>query len=434
MRRLDLYRMGRSLQGAPGDERDKGRDSENGGRTRDRRLHLLEELRDLTGGEILTGGGGLLLRIERLFPFDYRHGGVSLQEIHGHESRQVETLFPVVRDHAAGCPSPEDLLFFDIETTGLSGGAGTYLFLIGMLRPGDEGLRFVQLFMHSLSSERLLLQEVGRELRESGFLVSYNGRSYDYNILRNRYILNGVTFFQQEPVHLDLLYTSRRIWRGLFPDFTLATVERRALELRRLDDIPGWRIPEVYADYLRGREVCRDILRIIAHNRDDVLSLAALFGKQLRLIGEAAGSSEEASYDPVALSDMLINGRREAEAHTILSAHSDSGRARMHLALLCKRQRQFDEALFHLEKLCAEQVGLRDYLFACTEAAKILEHRIGDFENALLYTRRMLIRLERARYFKTDDGYAEQAKRQIVHRMNRLQRKLGKWVERQEGL
>jgi uncharacterized protein YprB with RNaseH-like and TPR domain len=424
MRRLDLYRMGRGLQRKPG----TGGSLEREGEVRDKRLHLLERLRDLTGGEIVTGYGGVLLRVERILPIDYCHGDVSLQGMWTDGSRHVETLFPLVRDRAAGGLSPGDLLFFDVETTGLSGGAGTYLFLAGFLHPADDGFRLVQLFMHSLSSERFFLEEIGRELLGSGFLVSYNGRSYDYNILRNRHILTGIPFFQQEPVHLDLLYTSRRIWRGLFPDFTLSTVENRALGLRRFDDIPGWQIPGVYADYLRGREVCPELRRIISHNLGDVLSLAALFVKQLRLIGSAAAveSEPELAYDPVALSDMLIAGRREEEARTLLTAHRRSSEVLKRLALLCKRDRQFDQALVHLDALCACRPGLSDYLFACTEAAKICEHRVRDFEAALRYTERMLQRLDRARLFGTSGAYFEQARMEIVHRLNRLQRKLEK--------
>lgn len=424
MRRLDLYRMGRGLQRKP----EAGGSPEQAGEIRDRRLHLLEGLRDLTGGEIVAGRKGVLLRVERILPLNYRHGSVSLQGMWEDGSRHVETLFPAVRDHTAGLPLPGDLLFFDIETTGLSGGAGTYLFLAGFLRPTDEGFRLVQLFMHSLSSERFFLEEIGRELLGSGFLVSYNGRSYDYNILKNRHILTGIPFFQQEPLHLDLLYTSRRIWRGLFPDFTLSTVEDRALGLRRFDDIAGWQIPGVYADYLRGREVCADLRRVIAHNRDDVLSLAALFVKQLRLIGSAPSVEyePETAYDPVALSEMLIAGRREAEARTVLTAHRRSSEVLKRLALLCKRDRQFDQALVHLDALCAGQVGLGDYLFACTEAAKIFEHRMRDFEAALRYTERMLRRLDRARLFGTSGIDLETTQLDILHRLNRLQRKLGK--------
>jgi len=434
MKRLDLYRLGRGSQ----QERAVGVDAQvprsdrgkSGQRGRDRRFRLLEELRERTGGEIVTGDGGALLLVEEHIPLDHRHGTVSLHEAFGAGSERVGTLFPLIRELGQGSVGFRDLLFFDIETTGLSGGAGTYLFLAGFLRTVDDGFHLRQFFMHSLSSERFFLEEIGRELRETPFLVSYNGKSYDYNILRNRYIMAGLPSLEQEPVHLDLLYTSRRLWRGLFPEYTLSTVEERALGLRRFDDIPGWQIPAVYADYLRGREVSGELTRIIFHNRGDVLSLLALLLKQLGLIDSAlnAQPGTEEQYDPVALSDILITDMRREEARTVLSANRESNEVLKRLILMYKRDRQYDHALRHLEELHARQAGLADYLFSCTEAAKIYEHRVGDFETALRYTERMLRRLERAKQFGRIDAGLEQIRHEILHRMKRLQRKLGRLV------
>ena len=335
------------------------------------------------------------------------------------------TLFPVLGSVDRSGISLHDMLFFDIETTGLSGGAGTYLFLAGFLRATESGFNLRQYLLHSPSSERIYLSEIGKELMTQDFLVSYNGKSYDYNILKNRYIMAGLPFFSEEHVHLDLLYTSRRIWRGLFPDYSLSTVERRALQVMRRDDIPGWQIPDVYAGYLRGRGVTGDMLRILRHNREDVLSLLALLVKQMKLIGETAESDmhESEAFNPITLSDMLLNGDKREQARTVLSVHSDSIEALKRLALMCKRELQFDEALKFLEDMCARSVGLEDYIFACTEAAKIYEHRLRDYHAALRSTERMLSRIERAGYLAVGPD-TEQERARILHRWKRLKRKL----------
>jgi hypothetical protein len=417
MKRLDLYRLGRETAAGRGSGEERGPAKPT---VRDARTGQLDELRRLAGGEILSRQGQSLLRVERIIPGD------SLLKACASGMEYAATLFPAV-DRAAGPSGPGDLLFFDIETTGLSGGAGTYLFLAGFARATAEGFLIRQYFMHSLSGERFFLDEVGGDLLHARFLVSYNGRSYDYNILKNRYILAGMPFFTEEPVHLDLLYTSRRIWRGLMPDFTLSTVEGRILGISRFDDIPGWQIPGVYTDYLRGRDVCGDIARIIAHNRDDVQSLLALLVKQLSLLGGAAGGRvpRNERYNPIALSDMLAAGRRRDEARELLSAHHDSTEALKRLVLMHKRDRRFEQALDLLEELQARRVDLTDYLFVCTEAAKIYEHRMGDFESALRCTERMMRRLERARHFDTLDHRPGREWEGVMHRMNRLKRKLG---------
>ena len=417
IKRLDLYRRSREPQ----------RERESHGEGPVERQSLLEELKEETGGEIVTHGGKSYLRIEELLPRSHVHGAVPLLRSYGDHAEYLKTLVPPL----ARCEEPnntlKNMLFFDIETTGLSGGAGTHLFLIGLLRVTDRGILFTQFFLHSLSSERLYLDAVAEGFTDQKILVSYNGKSYDYNILKNRYIMTGLPFFSIEPLHLDLLYTSRRIWRGLFPDYSLSTVENLALQVKRHDDIPGWLIPEVYTDYLRGRSVGADMLRIIQHNREDVLSLLALLIRQIELIRDVVGGNrkDEEYFNPITLSDILLSGCRREDALTLLSAHDDSNEALKRLGLLCKRDRQFDKALKHFEALRSRRVALRDYIFACTEAAKIYEHQLLDYRSALQCTEKMLRRVERAGHLSGSIDADHQGERSaIVHRLKRLRRKL----------
>src|SRR5439155_533444 len=78
-------------------------------------------------------------------------------------------------------------------------------------------------------------------------------------------------------LHLDLLRPSRRVWTGCFDDCRLGTLERDVLGLAREEDVPGALIPSLYFDWLRRRRAA-PLARVFAHNRDDVLSLAALVG------------------------------------------------------------------------------------------------------------------------------------------------------------
>jgi uncharacterized protein YprB with RNaseH-like and TPR domain len=435
MKRLDLYRLGRQASGGGTGPDDASEEGEARHRERSRtvagnadlRLPLLEKLGEQTGGEILASGGGRILRIEEFIPRGELHGSVRLEDVYSNIVNEATILFPALDGHAAENFPLGDLLFFDTETTGLSGGAGTYLFLIGFLRIERDGFRLLQYFMHSLSSERCFLEEIARELRAGPFLVSYNGRSYDYNILRNRYVMAALPFMDDDPVHLDLLYTSRKIWRGLYPDYTLATVESRALGVGRNHDIPGWQIPDVYAHYLRGREVLGDMVRVIRHNRNDVLSLLALLVRQLGLLADAAGSRQSLEeYNPFTLSDMLVTGRRGEQAMTLLSANRSSNEALKRLALLNKREHNYVQALKHFDELHLRRAGIVEYVFACTEAAKICEHRLGDYEAALRYTERMLSRLQRAKYFGSGTRSTDHLQTEILRRLRRLKGKLGR--------
>jgi tetratricopeptide (TPR) repeat protein len=250
--------------------------------------------------------------------------------------------------------------------------------------------------------------------------------------MKNRYIMGGLPFFEHEPVHLDLLYTSRRIWRGYLPDFTLSTVEMRALDFKRSDDIPGWQIPDVYASYLRGRSVADELTAVFHHNKNDVLTLLALLLKQLNLVYNAAavGTSQTERYNPIAISDMFITSGKKKRARDILHAHTDDSEALKRLALLYKRERSFEKALSQLERLSAQRVELSDYIFACTEAAKIYEHVYKDFDKALVYTEKMRGRVDRVQLFYSQHNIRIERERDlIVKRIGRLQRKL----ERNKG-
>jgi uncharacterized protein YprB with RNaseH-like and TPR domain len=420
IKRLDLYHRSRGSQ--------RERESRDEGRIE--RRSLLEELREETGGEIVTREGKSYLRIEQMLPRSHIHGSVPLERSYADHGELLRTLFPALNGCERSDISLRDMLFFDIETTGLSGGAGTHLFLIGQLRVTEKGILFTQFFLHSLSSEQLYLGAIAQDLTTQKLLVSYNGKSYDYNILKNRYIMAGLPFFSQEPLHLDLLYTSRRIWRGLFPDYSLSTVENRALQVDRSDDIPGWQIPDVYADYLRGRGVAGDMLKVIEHNRKDVLSLLALLIRQIDLISGVVGGDrkQDGYFNPITVSDILLTGEKKEDALTLLSAHDGSNEALRRLALLCKRERQFEKALKHFEDLRSRRVGINDYIFACTEAAKIYEHKLRDYRSALRCTEKMLRRVERAGYLGVGSDAGHLGERNaIVHRLDRLRRKLGKY-------
>ena len=52
--------------------------------------------------------------------------------------------------------------------------------------------------------------------------------------------------------HVDLLYPSRRRWRGVYENCRLATIERHVLRVVREDDLPGAQAPAAWLSYLRG--------------------------------------------------------------------------------------------------------------------------------------------------------------------------------------
>jgi uncharacterized protein YprB with RNaseH-like and TPR domain len=178
-------------------------------------------------------------------------------------------------------PDPASLLFFDLETTGLSGGAGTLAFLAAFGRlvktgasgSGFGGISLTQYLLLDYPGEGDFLEAARGEFPGKR-AVSYNGRNFDAQILRNRWLMNGIV--PPEYAHGDLLYPARRLWKGVLPDCSQGTIEREILGLSRDGDVAGAFAPEIWFNFLRNGET-EPLLKICDHNLRDILGLASLF-------------------------------------------------------------------------------------------------------------------------------------------------------------
>ncbi|NIK02348.1 ribonuclease H-like domain-containing protein [Xanthomonas cannabis] len=175
---------------------------------------------------------------------------------------------------------PLDLLFFDTETTGLAGGTGTRAFMIGVAQwctdaMQGSGLRVRQLMMSTMAAESAMLDLFRTWLTPRTVLSSYNGRCYDAPLLKTRYRLAR----RGDPIsaldHVDLLFPTRRRYRGTWENCKLATIERQLLRVVREDDLPGSEAPAAWLSYLRGGSA-RNLRRVADHNHQDVVTLSLL--------------------------------------------------------------------------------------------------------------------------------------------------------------
>ncbi len=189
---------------------------------------------------------------------------------------------------------PEHLLFFDTETTGLAGGTGTRAFMIGVAdwrvdATRGSGLRVRQLMMSTMAAESAMLDLFRSWLTPQTVLSSYNGRCYDAPLLKTRYRLAR----RVDPIsaldHVDLLFPTRRRYRGTWENCKLSTIERQLLRVVREDDLPGSEAPAAWLSYLRGGSA-RNLRRVADHNHQDVVTLSLLMQ---RLVAVQAQDSEE---------------------------------------------------------------------------------------------------------------------------------------------
>ena len=165
----------------------------------------------------------------------------------------------------------KDLVFFDLETTGLGSDANNYAFLAGFAFFEGESLLTRQLFLASPGDEKEFLQLCSRELSEK-CIVSFNGKSFDVPYLRRRFQFYGLQWPRIED-HIDLYHLLKKIYPQ--KPSRLREAEQKILFFEREDDLPGSMAPQAYFEYLKFQR--RDeILKVMRHNLLDIHTLASL--------------------------------------------------------------------------------------------------------------------------------------------------------------
>ena len=167
-------------------------------------------------------------------------------------------------------------VYLDTETTGLSGGVGNVVFMIGIARLAEDfTLAVRQYLLPNFAAEAGMLQGVLEWLGDRPVLVSYNGKSFDLPVLLARLRLQHTAHTLADLAHLDLMHMVRSAYGQHWPDCRLQTAERRRLGLVRKGDLPGAAAPAAWRSWLHDGEV--DALRgVLAHNAQDTVSLALL--------------------------------------------------------------------------------------------------------------------------------------------------------------
>lgn len=182
--------------------------------------------------------------------------------------------------------SIEQLRLFDTETSGLCGGAGLKVFLLGVLRWQGDSWLMRQYLMTSPAGEAALVQAWVDECAGDAHLVSYNGKRFDVPAMRTLETLHACASRAGEAAHWDLLYPVRRAFRGVWSDCRLVTAERMLVGRERHDDLPGSEAPRAWREFLtQGRT--RDLLRVMQHNRYDLEALLRVFKAMLQVQASA---------------------------------------------------------------------------------------------------------------------------------------------------
>ena len=121
------------------------------------------------------------------------------------------------------------------------------------------------------------LDRLAQHLSRPRLLVSFNGRSFDLPILRNRAVIHrrADALNLDGHAHLDLLPPCRRIFKPRLTNCRLQTLERELLGFERKDDVEGAEVSVVYQEFLRTGQWGR-MPMVLSHNLLDVALMAPL--------------------------------------------------------------------------------------------------------------------------------------------------------------
>ncbi len=318
---------------------------------------------------------------DRLHGPGYRQGRI---EVGPARLAQASTVAALSLDDAFHGVDATRMLFVDTETTGLQGGTGTLPFVIGLAWFEGASLLVRQLFVPRPGQERPLLEQLAERLCASTLLVTFNGKCFDWPLLRARFLMNRVELPPLLP-HLDLLHCARRVFKRRLGGTRLQDLEARVLGFVREGDIAGADIPEVYFDWLRSGRT-QSIERVLEHNVQDLVSMAAVLTELCRRFD--APSELDAPEDCLGLARVSERGGDDERARSLARAaferSTEPSIAFESLALLARlavRRRAWDEAAGWLERATAvhgEDVALAHLVFA-----RVCEHGLKDFTRAL---------------------------------------------------
>lgn len=324
---------------------------------------------------------------------------------------------------------PDDAFaYLDTETTGLSGGAGTYAFLIGVGRVEGDQFHLAQFFMHDPSGEPAQLAALEEFLSPCQAIVTYNGKAFDVPLLWNRFAYHGWEPPFRELAHIDLLHLARKLWRDRLTSRSLGSIEYHILgEYRSDEDVPGWQIPQMYFDYLRSGDA-QPLKRVFYHNAMDVISLAGLLRHTAELLDNPLDCEIEHGEDVLALAKLFEDIgeiEKSIELYHFGFTHRDVLldripeelliQAIMRLSFIYKRHGQYEKAT-----LLWEEAAQFHHIEAHIELAKFYEHKIGDIGQASTWTSEALKLLRSA---EMDQASRQHWAGELEHRLSRLHRK-----------
>ncbi|MEG0449029.1 MAG: ribonuclease H-like domain-containing protein [Lysinibacillus sp.] len=355
----------------------------------------------------IDNGFGIVFKREEHYPLSFRHGNYELASYF----EAVEKWQGADFSHPFSLDSNEKVLFFDTETTGLKG-VGTQIFLLGFLSFNGEEFVLSQYVLADPAHEVAMLFE-SKLWQEQATIITYNGKSFDWPLLETRWTLNR----KQLPKlklqrQMDLLHSSKRLWKNDMERMKLKSVEEEKLGFVRKGDIPGFLAPIIYLDAVKSGNPDA-LMKVLLHNEWDLLSLVTLYVHSTNLLFEQDEEESSTTYTNIGkwYADLKEGAQSERILEKVAASYNalEAGDAQYYLAFQHKRNKRFNDAVVAFVA-ALHFVDSKKKLQVLEELAKIHEHQFKDYELAEKYTKQGIEHLEYAENISAE----QKQKREIL--------------------
>lgn len=353
---------------------------------------------------------------ETFYHSEHIHGNIGLNKL----QQAIKFMQKVYPTHPLTIAKESPFCFYDTETTGLKG-AGVLIFLNGVLKVVTDGFLLTQYVLADPGQEVSFLKATDFWENQQTILT-YNGKSFDIPQLVARWTMNRNNLPRLKQHHqIDLMHSSKRIWKGELERFKLKQIEEMKLGFRRENDIPGHLAPIIYFDAVKNGNPT-NLLKVLKHNEWDILSLVTLYILSVELLQEKEVVETATTYTNIgkwfrdlrtmdASQDwfiFVVNNFSEEEASI----------AYYFVGLHLKRAGLYDDSLQAFTQALKEISG-KYRLEVYTELAKLFEHQLKDFPKALEMTQQCI-------EYEAKQNINEQSrlKKELLKREKRIIRKI----------
>lgn len=346
------------------------------------------------------------------YPLDSQFGKISITDW---LNVSPELLAIVTGDLEFLDVNPAELLYFDTETTGISGGTGTIPFLLGFGYLDQNGFQVKIFILNDLSREDEFLAAVDSFLEGLNFsaTVTYNGKGFDFPLMESRYILQRKRFPLMKKRHLDFLYPARAIWKYTYENRRLSYLGDMLVGISRDEDIDASQIPSIYFSFLRNR-MSSMLDKVVEHNALDLIGLSAILLLAIHYLKDISNTTDEGEILGTAriyekYGDLVKAGQLYEILKSRAVREEIVAEAVKRLSLLKKKRKLYEEAaeLWEMLLRTGESSVYR-------ELSMHYEHREKNYHKALEFVEAGLDRIDLSEAKRSD----------LEKRFKRLKRKI----------